>query len=413
MSETNLSSIDPQVDLVQDQDGTQPVEDQQTSVDKQMSEALGIKLVTGATNPHDEAAKGEGTDDSTEPTDTAGEGQGDPAGVPPASAPQGEDEEELNDQNFLGKPDDQGNYTLTPKRLAYLHNKLQQTMEFVQSQYAKQGELLKQRERQIEELGRASQKPADQNQTSQDTAPKPSKWEEGRAAFEADLAGVLGEEDAKRVAGPVFKLFRDAIKEEQEQGFEKIKPLLSKVEDEIYKDDVTKTINAWSNNISEDLANFNVPSEAAATEVRTFVASFIRGFMENSGRRPTAQEIDEGIARVSSKLTTTTLLNKMQENIRARQQAQQPAAPGATPPAAAAPAAKPAPAPAAAKKPTTEPSTTVARKMVTTGENLRNANDASLMGTPSGGVSTGNPAMEKMAQAIAQSNGGRKFFITE
>lgn len=411
MSETNLSSIDPQVDIVND-DAQQPAEDQQTSVDKQMSEALGIKLVTGATNPHEAKPGEEGSEESAEPTNSEG-GEEASAEPPQTTPPNGEDEEELTDENFLGKPDENGNYTLSERRLAYLRDKLYQTMQFVNAREAQHNQQLENYRRQIEELNRSRQQTAEQNQTSKEQPPKVSKWEEGRAAFEADIASVLGEEDAKRVAGPLFNLFREAIKEEQAQGFEKIQPLLNRVQDEVYKDDVLKSIDYWSSNISEDLANFNVPREAAEPEVRTFVANFIRGFHDSCGRRPTAQEIDEGIARASSKLTTATLLNRMQANIRARQQQASQAA------AAAQPAAQPAAPPASqqakpeAKKPTTEPSTTVARKMVTTGENLRIAKDAGLMGTPSGGVSTGNPALEKMAQAIAQSNGGRKFFVTE
>ena len=429
MSETSLSSIDPQVDIVQNEDTTnQPAETtEQSSVEKQMSDVLGINL-TGVETPKSLEAEQPKSED---PAETAqAEATEEAQGQQPL--PQ---EEELNDSNFLGQPDENGNYTLSEKRLQYLRDRLLQTAQAVNEREAYLNQQLNNQQRQIEAFARARQRAYEQNQTfqqpqqqgqpQQPSEPKPDKWAQAKEQFTTDLAAVMGEEDAKKYADAHFNLISEAIKEQQRQGFEEfgreVQPTLSRVKDAIYKEDVLQRVNDWSSNISEDLANFNVPREAAEPEVRTFVANFIRGFAENAGRRPTPDEIDEGIARVSGKLTTSVLLNRMQENIRQRQLTQQgqPAsatvsqAPATAPQPPAQPQVKQAPAPAPQIKKTTEPSTSVARKMVTTGENLRMANDAGLMGTPSGGASTGNPSMEKMAQAIAQSNGGRRFILTE
>ena len=421
MSETSLSSIDPQVDIVQNEDTiNQPAETtEQSSVDKQMSEVLGINL-TGVETPKSlEAEQPESTEPAeTAQTETTEEAQGQQA--PP------QEEEDLNDSNFLGQPDAEGNYKLSGKQLAYLRDKLLQTAQAVNEREAYLNQQLANQQRQIEAFARARQRAYEQNQTFRQpqgqgqqppTEPKPDKWAQAKEQFTTDLAGIMGEEDAKKYADAHFNLISEAIKEQQRQGFEEfgreVQPTLSRVKDAIYKEDVLARVNDWSSNISEDLANFNVPREAAEPEVRTFVANFIRGFAENAGRRPTPEEIDEGIARVSGKLTTSVLLNRMQENIRQRQLAQQAPQAPATQPTAQPQVGKQAPAPAPQVKKVSEPSTSVARKMVTTGENLRMANDAGLMGTPSGGASTGNPSMEKMAQAIAQSNGGRRFILTE
>ena len=401
MSETNLSSIEPQVDIVPNEDAqVQPEENQQPSEDERVSEALGIKI-TGISPSSTEQQE------TAEPQGETAEANADQSQQPP------QDEEEIDDSNFLGKPDENGNYTLTPKSVEHLRNRLYETMQAVSAREAQQNEQIANYRRQIEAYNRQRQQAAVQNQTPQTPSePKVSKWDEAKAKFANDLAAIMGEEDAKRYADAQFGAFAEAIDERQKQGFDQIRPLLNKVQDQVYREEVLNTVDAWSNDIAQDLANFNVPPEAAVPEVRTFVANFIRGFAENAGRRPTVQEIDEGLARASSKLMTTTLTNRMQENIRQRQLAQQAQAsqPAVTPQATAQrPLASPQAQPRVAAKRVSEPSTSVARKMVTAGENLRMAKDAGLMGTPSGGANSGNPDDERMAQVLSQQNGGRSF----
>ena len=102
-------------------------------------------------------------------------------------------------------------------------------------------------------------------------------------------------------------------------------------------------------------------------------------------------------------------MNRMQENIRQRQLAQQQASQAQPPASQPQPQVSQQTQPRSVQKRVSEPSTIAAKKMVTAGDNLRMAKDAGLMGTPSGGATTGNPEAERMAQILSQSNGGRSF----
>lgn len=381
--------------------------------DLRMSEMLGglnIRTSIGKNNP----PAGEGAGD--EGGDEGGEG-GEPAANEPPTPPNGtepppneptppnkEDGEGDDEPDFWGKPGEDGSYKLSPEKLAYLKNTLAMAAQNAAARENMVRQKLNEYEARIEAMRRAQQ--------PQPTPPQPVKktaLDIAKDKMVADLTPSMGKEAAEQYAENQIALFKAATAEQSEEGLKQLSPLLGRFQENVYREDVVNIAKTWGNKIASNLRDFNVSPAECHRNVVDYVNGYISSFQRNHGRRPTQQEIYQQLAVDSGTLGSMTLSERLRGIINKRRQAQaQEQAQGTEQPAPP----KTAPAPPATPKPQdTVSSVAAAQKRVTTGENLRAANDAGIMGTtPSSGTVPPNNDRERMARMLSEANGGNFTF---